>query len=182
MMVAAVVRFRQLALAVDRAAELAAPDDQRVVQQPALLQIADQRRRRLIGVAALEREIARQIVVLVPAAMIELDEAHVALGQPAREQAIRREGAGLPRFRTVHLERAVRFLRQDPSGPARRSACGTPSRTGDARLDLRIAVLLGVLAIQLRHAVEHPAARRPRDASASSRYSTGSLPERKRTP
>ena len=44
MMVAAVVLRRQLALAVDRAAELAAPDDQRVVEQPALLQILDQRR------------------------------------------------------------------------------------------------------------------------------------------
>ena len=39
MVVAAVVRFRQLALAVDRAAELAAPDDQRVVEQAALLQV-----------------------------------------------------------------------------------------------------------------------------------------------
>ena len=37
MMVAAVVGRRELALAVDRAAEFAAPDDQRVVQQAALL-------------------------------------------------------------------------------------------------------------------------------------------------
>ena len=37
MMVAAVVVGRQLALAVDRAAELAAPHHQRVVEQPALL-------------------------------------------------------------------------------------------------------------------------------------------------
>ena len=40
MMIAAVVLARQLALAVDRPAELAAPDDQRVVEHAALLQVA----------------------------------------------------------------------------------------------------------------------------------------------
>ena len=39
MMVAAVVVVRQRALAVDRAAEFAAPDDQRVVEQAALLEV-----------------------------------------------------------------------------------------------------------------------------------------------
>ena len=42
MVVAAVVRGGELALRVDRAAELAAPDDQRVVEQAALLQVLDQ--------------------------------------------------------------------------------------------------------------------------------------------
>ena len=41
MMIAAVVGVGQLALAVDRAAELAAPDDQRVVEQAALLEVGD---------------------------------------------------------------------------------------------------------------------------------------------
>ena len=53
MMVAAVVVGRQPALAVDGSAELAAPDDQRVVEQPALLEVPDQCRRGAIGVAAL---------------------------------------------------------------------------------------------------------------------------------
>ena len=35
-----------------RAAEFAAPDDQRVVQQAALLQVADQRGRRLVDLRA----------------------------------------------------------------------------------------------------------------------------------
>src|SRR5262249_39054394 len=42
MVVAAVVLARERALAVDGAAELAAPDDQRVLQETALLEIADQ--------------------------------------------------------------------------------------------------------------------------------------------
>ena len=41
-----------------RAAELAAPDHQRVVEQAALLEIVDQGRRRLVGVVALARGIA----------------------------------------------------------------------------------------------------------------------------
>ena len=40
----------ELALAVDRAAELAAPDDQRVIEQAALLQVLDQRGARLVAV------------------------------------------------------------------------------------------------------------------------------------
>ena len=47
MMVAAV----RSALHHRRAAELAAPDDERVVEQPALLQVLDQRRAGLVGVA-----------------------------------------------------------------------------------------------------------------------------------
>ena len=58
MMVAAVVVRGQLALAVDRAAELAAPDDERVVEQAALLQVLDQRGGGLVGVAALAGDAA----------------------------------------------------------------------------------------------------------------------------
>ena len=52
MMIAAVVVGGQLALAVDGAAEFAAPDDQRVVQHAALFQILHQRRGGLIGLLA----------------------------------------------------------------------------------------------------------------------------------
>ena len=57
-MVAAVVVGRERALAIDRAAELAAPDDERVVEQAALLEVGDQRGRRLIGVAGTGRRSA----------------------------------------------------------------------------------------------------------------------------
>ena len=93
MMVAAVIVRRQLSLAIDRAAEFAAPNDQRVVQQPALLQVLDQRGGRLIGVAALAGDLRWADIVLIPAAMEKLDEPHAALRQPAREQAIGGESA-----------------------------------------------------------------------------------------
>ena len=49
-----------------RAAEFPAPDDERVVEQSALLQVVDQRRGRLIGNVAVLLELAIQIRVLVP--------------------------------------------------------------------------------------------------------------------
>ena len=57
--VAAGVVRRLPALAVDRAAELAAPDHQRIVQQPALFQVFDQGRRGQIRVMALALDLAR---------------------------------------------------------------------------------------------------------------------------
>ncbi len=61
MMIAAVIVGGELALAVDGAAEFAAPDDQRVVEQAALLQIRDQRRRGLIGIASLRGDLLGQL-------------------------------------------------------------------------------------------------------------------------
>src|SRR5579872_918992 len=69
MVVAAVVVGGQLSLAVNGAAELTAPYDQRVVEQAALFQILHKSSRRLIGVTALQGDILRQLHVLVPSAM-----------------------------------------------------------------------------------------------------------------
>src|SRR5580704_7415875 len=43
--------------------------------------------------------------MLIPAAMKELDKAHTAFGQAARENAVRRVGARFARVRPVQLER-----------------------------------------------------------------------------
>src|SRR5579883_2314460 len=99
--VAAVVGGRQLALAVIRPAELAAPEHQRVVEQAALLQVDDQRRAGLVGLAAEGADAAGQAAVVVPAGVIELDEPDVALGQPAGQQAVGGERARLARIRAV---------------------------------------------------------------------------------
>src|SRR5262249_44164474 len=78
-MVASVVVAGQLSLAVDRAAELAAPDHERVVEQAALLEIRDERVARLIDIAALVGQVGGEVQVLVPTAVENLHEAHVAL-------------------------------------------------------------------------------------------------------
>src|SRR5207248_995912 len=74
------------------AAELAAPDDQRLVEHSALLQIADQARNRLVGRAA-KGTLGADVAVGIPGAvaaagMADLDEADAALGQAAREQEL----------------------------------------------------------------------------------------------
>ena len=71
----------------------------------------------------------RQIAVLVPAAMEELDEAHAALGQAARQNAVGGVGARLARIRAVQFEGGRRAPSRGPSAPAPSSASGTPSRT-----------------------------------------------------
>ena len=102
-MVAAVIRGGELALRVDRPAELAAPDDQRVVEQPALLEVLDECGGGLVGVVALRADLVGQVAVLVPAHVIELDEPDAALGQAAGEQAIRGVAAGLVDVGAVHV-------------------------------------------------------------------------------
>src|SRR5207302_8128249 len=90
--VAAVVGLRQPALRVDRAAELAAPQHERLVQQTALFQILHQVPRRLVHVAALAGQDARQVAVNVPAAVVDLHEACAALQEPAGQEATVGEG------------------------------------------------------------------------------------------
>src|SRR5262245_13000973 len=100
-MVAPVIVCRELTLAVDRAPEFATPHDQRILEQSSLFQILDQRRCRLIRVAALPRELFGQVLMLIPAAVKELNEAYAALSEPAREDAVRSVCAWLARIRTV---------------------------------------------------------------------------------
>ena len=85
------------ALADGRAAELAAPDDQRVVEQARPLQVGQQGGDRLVGHPAHLFVVGVDVVVRIPlhgdraAARIELDEPDAALDQPARQQAPRAE-------------------------------------------------------------------------------------------
>ena len=75
-----------------RAAELAAPDHQGVLEQAPRFQVLDQGRARLVDVAADLVEVAGQGLaghaVVVPVGVIELNEPHAALDQPAGQQAV----------------------------------------------------------------------------------------------
>ena len=83
------------------AAELAAPDDQRVVQHPASLEVAHQRRRRTLRVLALLLELGEEVPVLVPAGVHQLHEPDAPFEQPAGDQAVVRERAVLQGVGTV---------------------------------------------------------------------------------
>src|SRR5438105_13662372 len=79
-MVAAVVVLFNFALAIGGPSEFTAPNDQRVVQQAALLEVLHQRRAGLVGVPGLFFNAFGQVAVLVPPAMVELNKTHAALG------------------------------------------------------------------------------------------------------
>ena len=83
-MVATVVRSGEFTLTVHGSAKLSGPHDQCVIQHTSLLEIEDQSSRGLIDPLALQRNVSRQVVVLIPAAMVELNEAHATLGKPPR--------------------------------------------------------------------------------------------------
>src|SRR5436853_103581 len=70
------------------AAELAAPNHQRIVQHAALFQVADQSRRRAIYLLGFECDVGLDTAVVVPIAVVELDESYTALGQPSGQQAV----------------------------------------------------------------------------------------------
>lgn len=99
--VATAVVGGQRPLRVNRPAELASPDHQRVVGQAVLLEIHDQRSRRLIGVIALTVDRLWHTAVATPTRVGQLDEPYVALGQSPREQADRRVGAGRLRLGAI---------------------------------------------------------------------------------
>ena len=81
--------------------------------RPRCLRSLQQRRRRLIDVAALIGQLPFEGDVLIPAAMEELHEAHAALDQSTAEQTIRRVAARLVHVGAVRLERGGRSRRSD---------------------------------------------------------------------
>ena len=76
------------ALGHRQSAELAAEHHERVFEQPALLQVVDQGRSRLVGLLALLADSVGQSTVLVPTLVIQLDEANPSLRQSTCQQAI----------------------------------------------------------------------------------------------
>ena len=71
-----------------RAAEFATKDDDGVVEQAAMLEVAHQRGTRAVNVGALQRHVFLEILgdaaVVVPVCVVELHESYAALDEPAR--------------------------------------------------------------------------------------------------
>src|SRR6266404_9990976 len=75
------------------AAELAAPDDQRLIEHAAHLQIRNEGGGGLIDFGGDEFHLVFDAAVVVPVAVVELDEADAALGEATGEEAVARVGA-----------------------------------------------------------------------------------------
>ena len=147
MMVAPVLGHVQTTLRVNRPPELAAPDHQCLIEHPALLEVGDQRGGRLVHITALQRQIARQVAVLIPAAMVQLDEAHAALGQAPGQQTIRRVRARLTRVRAVQIKNVFRLTRRVHQLRHRGLHAVRHLRLLNARQDFRIAQPLVMLPV-----------------------------------
>src|SRR6516225_3599721 len=76
------------ALAHWRPAELTAPNDERIIQQTALLQIFDQRSGGLVHIFGGAGHAGLDLAMVIPRAVIKLNEADTSFGQTPREQAI----------------------------------------------------------------------------------------------
>lgn len=157
-MVATIVIGGEGTLAVVGSAKFAAPDDERFVQQAALFQVGDEGCRGLVGVFALAHDLGGQVVVCVPALMVELHEAHTTFRKFAGQQAVGRVGARHEAFGAVKFDDVFGFVAH-------------VGHFGDGRLhpvshlvllnfglDFGIAEGLETLLVELCEAVEHPAA------------------------
>ena len=110
MMVPTVIISSEISLGKDGPSELPTPDDESVFEQAAFFQFQHQSGARLIDIVALALDAAGQVVVLIPAAMIELDEAHPALCETSCENTVRGITARFARLGTIALENGLRFF------------------------------------------------------------------------
>ena len=166
MMVAAgVVGVARVAdLAHRGAAEFAAPDYQRVLQQSALLQVLDQRRGRLVGHIAMRLELAIEIGVVVPTGVVQHHEAHAAFHHAARQQAVGGELFRGVLIHAVHGERLGTLLGEIEQLGRRHLHAEAEFVGRDARGDLHVAGLRVVLFVEILQHVEAGALHLARDA------------------
>ena len=91
--------------------------DQRVVEHAALLQVLDRARPCAWSTSlAATGDVVLDAAVVVPVAVVELDEAHAALGQPPGQQAVGRERA-VAALRAVQVEGLLSARSTGPSAP-----------------------------------------------------------------
>src|SRR4051794_11622208 len=111
MVIAAIAVRSQVALTIHRATELTAPDDERLIQQAALLQVLNESGGGLVGFFRALAELIGQAVVRVPAAMKKLHETHAAFAQAASNQHIVGVGPWPFGVFAVQIERALWLAR-----------------------------------------------------------------------
>src|SRR5262249_42960809 len=81
-------------LGIGSTAELAAPDDQRFLEEPARLQVLQEARNRLVDAGRLVAQRVLEVAVVVPLARSDLDKTDAGLDEPPRQQALLAEAVG----------------------------------------------------------------------------------------
>ena len=156
-MVSAVIGTGEGALAVDRATEFAAPDDKGIVEQTALLEVGQQRGGGLVDVATLQAEVAGQVVMLVPASVIELNEPYAPLCHATGEQTVRRVGAWFAGGVAVEIEGLFGLAGEVGQIGNRGLHAIRHLVLGNAGLDFRVAVIVELALIELGEPIQHAA-------------------------
>lgn len=158
MVVPAIVVTGQFPLAVGGPAKFPAPDNEGVVQEPALLEVLDQCGRRLVGVPALARKLLGQGEMLVPAHVVKLDETDIALGKATGKEAIVGVGPAFGDIRAVHVEDVLGFVGN--VGQIGYGGLHPPSHFVllDPGVDLRVSKFFEGVLVEPGEVVEHTAA------------------------
>ena len=121
-----------------RATKLASPDDERVVEQPALLEVGQKRCGGSISSGALASMLPLDVRVRIPSSVIELNEPDAVFDESSCHQTIVGEG-GFSWFRAVQSKGRWRLVSKvGQRGNAGLHAEGHLVRC-DARQNLRIA-------------------------------------------
>jgi hypothetical protein len=109
---AAVVMITTIVAALDHggAAELAAPDDESVVEETPLFEVFDESGAGLIGSLAVFFDGFGEVTVLVPGFMKELNETDTAFGEATCEQAVAGITGCLNVFDAIHVEDVLGLL------------------------------------------------------------------------
>ena len=77
-----------IALRHRRAAKLRTKHNQCLVQHAAARKIFDQSRSATVNLGGRALDVILDTAVVIPIAVVELDESHATLGQPARQEAV----------------------------------------------------------------------------------------------
>merc|ERR1711923_318716 len=96
-------RIRASALGHRSSTELPAPDHEGVLEHAALLEILDEGGGGSVAVRAADVHVLLESAVVIPAAVVEMDEPHPAFGETTGVQAVAREGS-VAGDGAVHLE------------------------------------------------------------------------------
>ena len=133
------------------AAEFAAPDDQRLLEQAALFQILQQAGDRLVGFAGVQVVVGFQVAVGVPVVVVvgtagvELNEPNAALDQAPGQQALASELVALRIRQTVEFLRRCGLLRRSTASGALRLHLEGQLVAGDPGREVAVVGTRGIV-------------------------------------
>src|SRR5687767_6092771 len=101
MMIPSVILGCKFTLAIICSSKFSSPDNECIFQQAAIFQIHDQSSRGLIGVLSKVADVFWQVIMLIPAHMVQLNKANPSFNEPSGLNTIRCESSGLHGIRSV---------------------------------------------------------------------------------